>query len=107
MKVTELRVGNSIFNSRENKVQIVNLFILDRITKRNDDYKPIPLSEEWLFNHGAERFGNGDLSLNGHLISWMECRKVFVHRATSVELLFIHTWQNLYFALTAEELIKK
>lgn len=114
MKTQELRIGNyinylgvativesiagidqSYLATKSSGIMPINLF------------QPIPLTEELLFKIGAERFGNGDLNINGHLISWMDCRKIFVHRATSVELKFLHIWQNLYFALSGEELLIK
>lgn len=128
MKATELRIGNIVDTVNHgngkrsaNKTPYIveaigsNIVELCHIDCDRDKYhrflikaiseiEPIPLTEEWLLKFGAEKFGNGDLIVNGHLIGWMDCRKVFVHRATSVELKYVHIWQNLYFALTGEEL---
>lgn len=81
------------------------IFETHPLTEYVDYLYPIDLTEEWLLKFGATRFG-GDLgwNCNNHLICWAECRQVFIHSSTSVELKYVHQWQNLYFVLTREEL---
>ena len=93
MKANELRIGN-----------YVNLFGLTA-TVQADDFnmtehgiaieqgKPILLTEEWL-----ERFGK---------IQWLykDIDEYFVwFNGDKIYIKFVHTLQNLYFALTGEEL---
>lgn len=119
MKESELRLGNLLQDGRSKAILIVcriEIGIITTIVKDREKYpladgwynEPIPLTEKILFDLGGERFPDGQsISLNHHLFQFMECRNVFIHVATSVEVPFVHTLQNLLFALTANELKTK
>ena len=106
MKVTELRIGNWVqFKHTETPVRVdLGDFVMAREYKdeRLDDYEPIPLTEEWL-----ERFGcdlivfditKGDVGFDFWLVpKWSDY-------SISVNLEHVHQLQNLYFALTQEEI---
>ena len=118
MKATELRIGNWVeWNYEEssdgNAYPVEYGYELDDIMTNPNIVKPIPLTEEWL-----ERFG---FKFDGYCSFWksdIELTKdvgdnhysVFnvhgnsLHRDGIIQ--YVHTLQNLYFALTGEELTK-
>ena len=65
---------------------------------------PIELTEDILLKCGAETFAGGGIILNYRLIEYAECRQVYYDASTSVELKYLHQLQNLYFALSGQEL---
>lgn len=118
MKANELRIGNWVkWNYEEssdgNAYPVEYGYELDDIKNNPNIVKPIPLTEEWL-----ERFGFDKVADNcwlsektsfyidnreGHI------RKGFVYylREDSNDFIpidYVHSLQNLYFALTGEEL---
>jgi hypothetical protein len=129
MKANELRIGNWILNTRyksgyEMQIESIGQFginielgydglnpIIDDDCSFNE-CEPIPLTEEWLLKFGFERKGItscfGKLCIhhkepmypNGRVYfnSWAILQKMPEH---------VHQLQNLYFALTGEELITK
>jgi len=122
MKANELRVNNWV-NVTDKDYQITQ--ILERgincgiVGAMYDIVKPIPLTEEWL-----ERFGFEDLSKERYSNYYKNNGKVWILNVTigtenwwcgspsdingkskhlrNVE--FVHQLQNLYFALTGQEL---
>lgn len=123
IQARELRIGNLVnvkyWNpSPENpnweyrKVKIVgvlkNTFYFSEKDKKSvhkiGELYSIPITEELLVQFGAEKFPSGDKSyvLNGVLITWAECRGVFIHNG--IELKSVHQLQNLIYALTGKEL---
>ena len=124
MKAKELRIGNYIIEFKgikdnENKYSIkkVNTRILRLIESetRTDNYLsfiPIPLTEEILLKCGAEKINHIDGS-KFHLIQNKKTNikirfyktLVSVNSSFSIyDLKYLHQLQNLYFALTGEEL---
>jgi hypothetical protein len=112
MKVTELRINNWVqFKHTETPVRVdLGDFVMAREYKdeRLDDYEPIPLTEEWL-----EKFGFDEIEMSipvayktksGFRIKedqrgyWMQ------YKYGTVIIKHVHQLQNLYFALTGEEL---
>lgn len=132
MKAEDLRIGNyvnrlgydfyndSIFPDGTKELETVNINILRSILNGNDDltqgcYKPIPLTEEWLLNFGfvKEIIGVKKFVYLNH----DKLRILFVDGKIETGILgvsqyhfirhkleFVHQLQNLYFALTGEEL---
>ena len=111
LQANELRIGNWYLSFG------VDLKQVESITKDKIliDFHPIPLTEEWLLKFGFEyhhkiisrRFynignlfaevgGDGRTAIYGTLAGELMC---FVN--------YVHQLQNLYFALTGEELILK
>ena len=127
----ELRIGNFILNSN-GKIEIVETLryglinsydIGDEETCGEDCYNPIPLTEEWLVKMGFEIDRTGDLSIMiNSAVTHLFFNKVkdFFYPMILVEaefsglgsncvglnsIQYVHQLQNLYFALTGEELI--
>jgi hypothetical protein len=73
------------------------------------DFTPIPLTEEWLFKFGFENIDTND---DGGDNYWYLSKTDFMldrffqsfTMNTSFDLEYVHQLQNLYFALTNEEL---
>lgn len=107
----ELRIGNWVIY----KSHVIQLCSED-FAQLEDDIKtgifsPIPLDEAWLLDFGFERDGaywshrnlnlqTSELKNGGEII-------LVPNRKYVLELKYTHQLQNLYFALTGEELIRK
>lgn len=107
MEARELRIGNY--------VSINNVFFpltekrFARVLNKDTQVEPIPITEEWLEKLGFE---NGSIEINNenHLI----CETLMddddfhwqynFNNEGLVFIEYIHQLQNLYFALTGEEL---
>lgn len=73
-------------------------------------FKPIPLTEEWLLKFGfSEKLGNWELpNFRFHINKPMNFDGFLFcegYSVTTDKIQFVHQLQNLYFALTGEELI--
>jgi len=127
MKASELRIGNFINAIEDNsicKVEGINSNSLSVITKGRfgnqvivsdifDGFSPIQLTEEWLlvfvFSKDnacwiGEPFNDGlmPIILNANLQLYYE-DEVDEYNMVSRPLKYVHQLQNLYFALTGEE----
>jgi len=114
MKSEELRLGN-YYNRTDGKDKSVQVNINDMVAwSKGAIYgKPIPLTEEWLVNFGFDLdigvgvwFGNkfGDYRFT----IWDKYEgveyKFSIENSLYIQLKHVHQLQNLYFALTGEEL---
>jgi hypothetical protein len=70
------------------------------------DISPIPLTEEWLVRFGFEKSSNGyfkfPLEIRG--LNLVFFGNKFSKRGLNLTIQHVHQLQNLYFALTGEEL---
>lgn len=111
MKANELRLGNIMLDrlNRICKVEEILKYefkapaIQGGITSLPN--KPIPLTEEWLLKFGFNKFkgNNTDCFLDDFETS---CNmELFFWKGTQIKnIKYVHQLQNLYFALTGEEL---
>ena len=128
IRKNELRIGNWVRwnyeESSEGNVYPVEYgYELDDIKNNPNIVKPIPLSEEWLLKFGFESvnsFINNEIwrVTNYHKgnekyglklfkgINDPECL-YFFHGNVGLKIEYVHQLQNLYFALTGEELTIK
>ena len=103
MKPNELRIGDWV-ETFEGVIQIQNGWEIDE----GNECQPIPLTEEWL-----EKFGFEYSDLNGDSGLWKippfqiygKCNQFIYEYALDVN--YVHQLQNLYFAITGEELTIK
>jgi len=132
MKANELRIGNLIQYKIEdlldvrkvfNEVNVVDSMDISYISdceKLNSEhtYSPIPINKEWLVNLGFKRIEQDDkgnelcntlysISHKGNLGTidldlWQWDSWQFDNCSYSIK--YVHQLQNLYFALTGEEL---
>jgi len=113
MKAQELRIGNYVNISKEVcKMQLVNFVEIHYTEYFFENYEPIPLTEEWLMNFGFELINNDywqsrSLELKLH---WTVNKNKMIPEFNDKRLIVgydfkhVHQLQNLYFALTNEEL---
>lgn len=114
MKANELRIGNLVtitrsFNTSKKQIKVkeINLHYLNQISKWNTNgyINPIQLTDEWLLKFGfVEEFEN-KFYKNSIAIEIFE-NECIVYLSDFVDLAirYVHQLQNLYFALTGEEL---
>lgn len=120
VNVAELRIGNYVGIIVPACYRKVDWHVFRFIIDEGDrSYKSIPLTEEWLLRFGwiwnedcksYEKYPNGDARM--HLayrdINGSYTMFNYVLKATIAEQIsYVHQLQNLYFALTGEELTIK
>ena len=129
MKANELRIGNLIHHNNDGINEVVEIKSIGYkaegysgyyLTYKGgsstleslfgDDYlnTPIPLTEEWLvkFGYKYKSYGYGEeewkqWSFKGYSLNGFTCN------TSGVNIKYVHQLQNLYFALTGEELTIK
>ena len=110
MKASELRIGNWIYlPSKSKKYQISSGHDIEEI-EGSDDARPIPLTPEWLERFGFERvlhderdWYNYPLGLINPLNNY-EDHGYMMAGEFDLDIRYVHQLQNLFFALTGEEL---
>ena len=120
MKASELRIGNLIeFWSVYDTVILINSINEDTSYANVylNEIKPIPLTEEWLLKFGFEIIWDSkyltQYTLQSNMMFHYELDKpknIWYARFGKYELehiKYVHQLQNLYFALTGEELTIK
>lgn len=117
MKITELRIGNLIYEVDKFKgtdvVPVIGLVENDfNLLEHSGRIKPIPLTEEWLVKMGFEKkqyftYDKGLISISmpsEDPLLWRKGR-TYVNSWKILDApLYVHQLQNLYFCLTGEEL---
>ena len=114
MEAKELRIGNYVQDEDGHIVQMELIYfsVIFKCRLSEDDIYPIPLTEEWLLKFGFE---NIDTNENGGDNYWYLSKGDFMldrsfqslQMNTGFDLSHVHQLQNLYFALTGEELTIK
>jgi hypothetical protein len=123
--INELRKGNwvnvSHVHFKETEISTIQIDDLVRIFTNipTYDYNPIPITEEWLLKFGFKNWATND---NCFIKKHIQLELIIFNDKTPVakannitgfyyffnkeiqSLTFIHQLQNLYFALTGEEL---
>lgn len=114
LKASDLRIGNLVIDGRE--VVNVNSRMIGMLEKDEADFDPIPLTKERLlkfgFKHGNNSPDGSAIGKGGVYLGCMHGGRFCFNAESStnkaVYIKYIHQLQNLYFALTGEELdIKK
>ena len=117
MDAKELRIGNWCSDCEGCNYQVTALSILNMVNFSNG-YNPcsIPLTEEWLLKFGFEKITHDVRSYSYHICDKNERYWFFrisgqfgtitreITCVLSYEIKHVHQLQNLYFALTGEEL---
>jgi len=116
MTANELRIGNLVdLGNRIAKVIEINhlacvVVDLEETQDTIEDYdrtKPIPLTEEWLLKFGFKRNGKKLTFWKIDLVEDEEGIFSFDESRIYIDVKYVHQLQNLYFALTGEELTFK
>ena len=115
MKAEELRIGNYIYYSSEvskDELMTVSIGTFGLMLYNSDQLSPIPLTEEWLLKFGFES-DEITFEFNGFTLGWYKGDKMYYLPTGQIslrhkkEIEYVHQLQNLYFALTGEELTIK
>lgn len=118
MEARELRIGNIIEHGDDGIASVSGYGIYQMSTTENGgiqyckDWKPIPLTEEWLLKFGFDKKPTQKIR------SWYKKNNIMVsvnvdslvyYKDVGIEnnIKHVHQLQNLYFALTGEELTIK
>ena len=125
MTANELRIGNYVTkNSVIGLVTCVNIDYCVFVnikngelhhTDKNCDFEPIPLTEEWLLKFGfifsyigSREWSNYDSSPDHNTVIEFVDGKFYFTGGEGIQFSrkyeYVHQLQNLYFALTGEEL---
>jgi hypothetical protein len=132
MKATELRIGNLTQDSKGNLLKVIGLtddnisyYVVDRSKFPLEvgwQAKPIPLTEEWLVKFGFKITKDPEHNfyekpfdiyhvqlkrLIGRDVFYLELNKPNGASYLIKQINHVHQLQNLYFALTGEELTIK
>lgn len=124
MKASELRIGNYIHyktDGTDSVIEFENFEFISRLPQLvNDLFNPIPLTEEWLLKFGFDKIENGFKQywdLNGFQIEihgdkfpvriWGGESAPHLTQFIGHKTKHVHQLQNLYFALSGEELTIK
>lgn len=112
MQANELRIGNWL-NGPEGNAQVTGIqnrevVEIGEIGHVMEDVSPIPLTEEWLIKFGFEWHEYGRCyNFEGFSIIKSKQGFVMLNTGNDIGLEYVHSLQNLYFALTGKELTIK
>lgn len=124
MKVNELRIGNIISPLGKGITSVEGFCIWDNLIQSSNfterdikDFEPIQLTEEWLLKFGFEPV-ELNVDKTYFIDNGRKCLEIDLSSCTvlyqsnigikyidlNIDLEYVHQLQNLYFALTGEEL---
>lgn len=123
MKAEDVRIGNLVYYHIVDKLNepeewdaenIVDCFDIAQMVENpeSNEYKPIPLTEEWLLKFGFKNSKSQDKFFvidNNMGVSTANNEFIFIMgnfvcQLVLIKLQFVHHLQNLYFALSGKEL---
>ena len=120
LKAKELRIGNYVeyriedeLDSRKEwwEVTVIDsddINWLEKESPESTDYRPIPITEEWLLNFGFKKLVNNFSFLENSIYSIEKEKKDWqVYYSSNDRMLnikYIHQLQNLFYCLCGEEL---
>lgn len=116
MKAQDLRIGNLVY---AHKIGLKPLEgeLIEKVIEKGEDidnafwWTPIPLTEEWLIKFGFEKDDNvrGYVHKSFRHVSITFFHLTVIHLCigdvVETPIYYVHEVQNLYFALTGEELL--
>ena len=113
MKASELRISNLIL--KNGKLHYTSYLTIRDIhglsVDDTDTFEPIPTTEECLLKFGFEKLTGSNViencyNKNGYSVSFSKYGHIsfWVSNDNNIIIKYVHQLQNLYFALTGEEL---
>lgn len=125
MEANELRIGNFVLFSNDGTIFTVGSIEEKGFTVQNEEettwieseeFEPIPLTEEWLLKFGFKlnmNWFNWNAAIGENEIGDFKLALRYTddfgwfYQSRCTPLKYVHQLQNLYFAITGEELIYK
>ena len=121
LQAKDLRVGNLIENIHDQLITVTGFYIRGFEEKKGliENYRPIPLTEEWLVKLGFEITYDEDkcklFCIKNKHIGTLDVIKIqvddeiiaYVNDIRVINIDYVHQAQNIVFALTGEELTIK
>ncbi|OPC36155.1 hypothetical protein [Elizabethkingia miricola] len=113
MEIKELRLGNYVKYERNSVYFTVESieFVNNLVNATDIEYlEPISLTEEWLLKFGFEKsesLSNCTKITNGYKFDFAGGEVLYLDSIRLKHIKYVHQLQNLYFALTGEELTIK
>jgi hypothetical protein len=108
MKANELRIGNLVQHyGYPDDIWPVDFALLENISLGLNQVEGIPLTEEWLMKFGFLKIGKfGFFHLDSLYLTYNDDKTIFYfqYRTKASIIHAVHQLQNLYFALTGQEL---
>ena len=115
IRVNELRIGNSVNCCNTKTVLDAELFL--KLLRYTTPFEPIPLTDEWLFKFGFEKTLNqyrkptllNKIGYNNipFILLFLDNQYQYDDLRFRTNIKYVNQLQNLYFALTGEELTIK
>lgn len=106
IKAEELRIGNLL--ERDDEVFAASAYTILLLERNDIECKPVPLTEEKLVEFGFTHHHNTPHPNRVFRKNWtegfFELEEIINYHSHEVTLKYVHQLQNLYFALTGEEL---
>ena len=106
MEANELRVGNLVLDKFEKTFKVKEIHY-NKKTKRY----PIQLTGEWLLKFGFEKYEENESTdwykREKFKVKLLKEKDIFILAINRLHIKHVHQLQNLYFALTGEELTIK
>jgi hypothetical protein len=107
MKANELRIGNWVEHNQPKRGYYTTVQESTFSVNVEKLFKPIPLTEEWLLKFGFEKTTKWNNVQ--HTKGILQIRNLYIlfvngRNQSWINLKHVHQLQNLYFALTGEEL---
>jgi hypothetical protein len=118
MKANELRIGNLVYHNHGLGIELPAEITDGKDINMFHQFEPIPLTKEWLFKFGfyidgvwvdmIKRIDHNksigiDIKTKHVFISYIDSNSGF-RDVNIIKCEYVHQLQNLYFALTNEEL---
>jgi hypothetical protein len=112
MEASELRIGNYVFglnpenHSKKEVDTIATIYKYGWVTLGGKEgIEPIPLTDDWLRKFGFKKVAENDFILGKFSLYYVLYYDGY--RVSEIIPKYVHQLQNLYFALTGEELTLK
>ena len=107
MKASELRLGNWV-EDENGYYQIESEHLQDEVFPYLQTWE-IPLTEEWLLKFGFVKHKTTDIypTFAKQMFNWNDGILYIIGYGFMNHIKYVHQLQNLYFALTGEELVVK
>ena len=111
MKASELRIGNLVKYKHLSESSSISAIDISQISDDNSNVEPIPITEEWCIKFGFQKDLENTIykNINKHCFLCYDNNIVLLLEEENnwciTKIKYVHQLQNLYLALTGEELI--